>query len=59
MYKIRLTLENPITGDSKAMIFQFDPPTLDQAKWSSAFPDVRAELDALIATSTPKEPATW
>lgn len=59
MYRITLTMENPITGDRKAMIYQFDPDLLTQTKWNAAFPDVRAELDALIASSTPKEPATW
>lgn len=59
MFIIDLTLRNPITGDSEAMIFQFDPVTLDQAKWNSAFPAVRARLDALVASSTPKEPPTW
>ena len=60
MYKITVTLENPISGGRKAMIYQFDPATMTQAKWSGAFPAVKAELDALVADSVPpKEPPTW
>lgn len=59
MYRITLTMENPITGDRKAKIFQFDPALLTQQKWNGAFPTVRADLDELIASSTPKEPQTW
>ena len=59
MYRIRLTLENPITGDSEALIFQFDPPSLTQTKWNNAYTAVKGKLDTLVAESTPKEPATW
>lgn len=59
MYRIRLALENTQTGDSQMLIYQFDPATLTQAKWSAAFPAVSAALQALVAASTPKEPATW
>jgi hypothetical protein len=59
MYKITLTLENPVTGDRSAMVYQFDPPTLTQTKWDTAFPAVRAALDALISSATVKEPPTW
>lgn len=60
MYKVTLTFLNPITGDSdSSLIFQFDPATLDQTKWSGAYPTVKAKLDALVSSSTPKEPPIW
>lgn len=59
MYKINLTLSNPLTGDSEVLIFQFDPATLTQAKWNAAFATLQASLNALKARSTPLEPATW
>lgn len=59
MYRITLTLTNPMTSDNEVLNFQFDPPTLDQAKWNAAFPTVKARLDALVARSVTKEPATW
>lgn len=59
MYRITLTMENPITGDRTAKIYQFDPDLLTQTKWNNAYPSVKADLDALVASSTPKEPPTW
>lgn len=59
MYKITLTLENPITGGRKALIYQFDPPTLNQTKWNGAFTAVKTNLDQLVADSVAMEPATW
>ena len=59
MYKITLTLANPMTGDNEVLVFQFDPPTLDQAKWSAAFPTMKARLDALVARAAATEPAKW
>lgn len=59
MYKIILALQNPVTGDTETMTYQFVPASLDQAKWSSAFGAVRGKLDELVARSTPLEPPTW
>lgn len=59
MYRIQLTLLNPIANDSEALTFQFDPATLTQAKWTAAFPTVQTSLNTLISRSTPKEPLQW
>lgn len=59
MYELILTFRNPLSGDRVALPFQFDAETLDEAKWTSAFPFVRGKLDELMASSTPKEPPTW
>jgi hypothetical protein len=59
MYKITLTLTNPVTNDTEVIDYQFNPTTLDQAKWNGAFQAVRSRLDALVQRSTAKEPATW
>ena len=63
MYKIQLVIINPMqndgSGDSERVMFQFDPATLDAAKWASAFPAVQTMLATLQARSTPNEPPTW
>lgn len=61
MYKITLTIENPMSGIRKALVYQFDKDTLNQAKWSSAFPAVDAALTEVEAQSAEpnKEPPTW
>lgn len=59
MYKIRLTIENPMTGEARVITKQFDPDTMTQTKWNNAYPSVKAEMDALKVESLPNEPATW
>lgn len=59
MYKVNLTFTNPVTGDTQALVFQFDPATLTQAKWNAAFPAVQGALATLQARSQPLEPLTW
>lgn len=61
MYKITLTIENPMAGIREAMPFQFDEKTLTQDKWTGAFPAV---VDALTKVKTAsaepgKEPQVW
>jgi hypothetical protein len=59
MYTITVTLKNPITSKTAQLYYQFDPNTLDQAKWSAAFPAVAAELATLKTASTTEEPPVW
>lgn len=59
MYKIILTLSNPMAADSEVMEFQFDPATLNQAKWNAAFDAVAARLATLKARAANEEPPTW
>lgn len=60
MYKIDLRISNPMAdGDSETMSFQFDPATLNQAKWNGAFEAVMASLTKLGDRSTTKEPPKW
>jgi hypothetical protein len=63
IYKIQLVIINPTqlsgAGDSESVMMKFDPATLDQAKWNSAFPAVQAMLATLEARSTANEPPTW
>jgi hypothetical protein len=59
MYRIQLTLSDPLMGDSETLTFQFDPATLNQAKWNAAFPTVQGSLTTLVTRATPKEPPTW
>jgi hypothetical protein len=62
-YKIQLVVINPMqldgSGVSESVMFQFDPATLDQTKWNSAFPEVQTMLATLEARSTPNEPPVW
>jgi hypothetical protein len=63
MYTITLTIKNPVTGRARQLYYQFDPNTLDQAKWSAAFPFIQTELNALkgdsAAGGASPEPPTW
>jgi hypothetical protein len=51
MYRIQMIVENPILGDSRSMTFQFDPATLDQAKWDAGYQYVKARVDELLASA--------
>lgn len=59
MYKLTLALTNPITGDSQATTYQFDPDTFDVAAWTAGFPAVKEMLDSLAVRSTAAEPVRW
>jgi hypothetical protein len=60
MYIIQLQFRNPMaTTMAVTMEFQFDPATLDAAKWASAFPAVAAALAQLVSDSAGKEPQKW
>lgn len=61
MYKITLTIENPMSGIRKALVFQFDEDTLTEPKWTSAFPAVDAALTEVKVASAEegKEPPIW
>lgn len=52
MYKLNITIENPMLGESTALRFQFDPATFDEKAWSAGFPTIRATVDDLIARSS-------
>lgn len=59
MYKLTLTLTNPMTGDSESVPYQFDRDTLDEAEWAAGWPAVREMLDKLSTRSTSSEPVRW
>jgi amino acid permease len=59
MYTITVTIKNPVTSKTAQLYYQFDPNTLDQAKWSAAFPAVQAELNTLKTASAGEEPPVW
>jgi hypothetical protein len=51
MYRITVFLENPMLGESRMLTYQFDPATLNQAKWDAAFPTIRARVDDLVTSA--------
>jgi hypothetical protein len=59
MYKIQLSITNPMTGDSEILTYEFDPTTMTQAKWSGAWPAFQTSLNTLVTRSTPLEPPKW
>lgn len=61
MYRITLTIENPMSGIRKALVYQFDEDTLTEAKWTSAFPSVDEALTEVKTASAVegKEPPVW
>lgn len=50
MYKIQVTIENPMLGASRVLVYQFDPATLNQAKWNDGYTTVKAVIDDLLAS---------
>lgn len=59
MFKIDLTIMNPMTGETRNLRYQFDPATMSQAKWSAAYPTVQTVIDALATSATTTEPPKW
>lgn len=61
MYKITLTIQNPMTGGAESLNYQFNPTGLTEAKWVSAYPAVAAMLQSLRDRSAVPnaEPAVW
>lgn len=51
MYRIQITIENPMLGESELLTYQFDPATLTQAKWDAGYPTVKARIDKLLASA--------
>lgn len=60
-YQVSLIFKNTQTGETESLTYQFDPVTLDQAKWNGAFGAVKPHLDALVARSAAPnvEPPVW
>jgi hypothetical protein len=58
MFKIDLTITNPMTGETRNLRYQFDPATMAQAKWTAAYPTVQTAIDALVTAAT-NEPPKW
>lgn len=59
MYKLSISVENPITGESRLLPFRFDPATFDESTWTAGFPRIRAAIDDLVAmdaTADPRRP---
>lgn len=59
MFRIDLTITNPMTGETRALKYQFDPATMSQVKWTGAYPTVQAAIDALVAAEAASEPPKW
>lgn len=59
MYKITITITNPVTNDNEVLAYQVDQNSFDQEEWSGGFPLVREKIDALAERSVEKEPQNW
>lgn len=59
MFTIELSIRNPIANESQRLVYQFDPATMTQAKWTAAFPAVKTVIDAMAASAVAVEPLKW
>lgn len=61
IFRIDLTVTNPMAGTNRVLTYQFDPATMTQQKWTNAYPTVKAKIDELTADAgtNPAEPPTW
>lgn len=59
MFVINVTISNPMARESRTIDRQFDPATMTQAKWTAAWPTIKAEIDALMGTAQTAEPTPW
>ena len=61
LFRIELRIVNPMAGTERTLVKQFDPATMDQNKWNTAYPAVApliAELKQDAGTN-PNEPGVW
>ena len=49
MYRIQLTVENPLTGESQFLKFRLDPSKFDETLWADTYAPIKAAVDALVA----------
>lgn len=61
LFRIEVRIVNPMAGTERTIVRQFDPASMDQAKWNTAFPAVKPLIDELKtdAATNPNEPAVW
>ncbi len=58
LYRIDQYVQNPLTGESRRISFQFDPATVTQAQWDGVWPSVQNAINSLLASGATSEPAT-
>ena len=56
MYRATISIENPLTGETRLLKFKFDPAAITQAKWTAAYPQVAAQITELVAAGAASEP---
>lgn len=59
MFVINVTVSNPMTGENRVMNYQFDPATMNAAKWDGAFPTVQGKITELVTAAVTSEPPKW
>jgi hypothetical protein len=51
LYKLSVSVENPMLHDSRGANFQFDQAEFDEAMWAEVFPPVKELIDLLVESS--------
>jgi hypothetical protein len=59
MYKITITVTNPMSPDSVTQNYQVDPDTFDESQWAAGFPIASDLIQQVKSLSSAKEPANW
>jgi hypothetical protein len=59
MYKISLSITNPLSGDSVTETYQVDQDTFDESHWTDGFPIASALIQRVKDLSSAREPTNW
>lgn len=59
MYKITLSVTNPLSGDSVVIPYLIDEGTFDEAQWAEGYRLAKDMIENVMAMSTSKQPQPW
>ena len=61
IFRIDLTVTNPMAASNRVLTYQFDPTNMTAAKWAAAYNTVKGKIDELVADAgtNPQEPPVW
>lgn len=59
MYKITLSVTNPLSGDSVVKPYLIDESTFDETQWAAGYPLAKDMIESVKAVSASKQPDPW
>lgn len=51
LYKLSVSVENPMLRDTRGANFQFDTTEFDEEVWAGVFPPIKELIDLLVEAS--------